>query len=245
GEIDFLYDQFNSMLARIQDRDKELERARAELEQHVAERTAYLNALVETSPLGIITTDPQGRVRVCNTAFEKLFRYVREQITGTDLNSLVTPPEFDEEAVEFARRREMGDTIKATTRRRRSDGTLLDVELYGVPMRVGGEDAGTLIIYHDISERKRAEAALLSAKEAAEEANRAKSEFLANMSHEIRTPMNGILGMTQLALETKLNDEQREYLGMVKSSADSLLTLLNDILDFSKIGRGNSVWIHR
>jgi len=94
------------------------------------------------------------------------------------------------------------------------------------------------ILEEEIRVRSAINEQLADAKEAAESASRAKSEFLANMSHEIRTPMNAIMGMTELALETDLNSEQREYLTTVKSSAEALLSVINDVLDFSKIEAG-------
>jgi two-component system, sensor histidine kinase and response regulator len=256
-EIGFLFDRFNEMLQRIQEHESALQRAHGELEgrvdertkelqneildrkqaqQELAERTIFLNSLIENSPLAIIVVSKSHKLQLCNPAFETLFRCRKEDVIGREIEKLLGSPE--DESLQITNDIREGKQIHVVTRRKRSDASFVDVELYAVRLLVEGKMIGVLAMYQDISERIRGEEELRRAKESAEAASKAKSEFLANMSHEIRTPMNGILGMTELALDTDLRPEQREYLTMVKSSADSLLVVLNDILDFSKIEAG-------
>jgi len=156
--------------------------------------------------------------------------------------SAMTPADIDAGGSEKARERALEELRTAGHAmfemvQVAKDGRHIPVELSARQFLMGNRPF-ILAIARDITERKRAERELQAAKETAESANRAKSEFLAMMSHEIGTPMNGIIGMTELALDTPLSLEQREYLIAVKESADTLLTLINDILDFSKIEAG-------
>jgi PAS domain S-box-containing protein len=187
----------------------------------------------------VVTPEPI-RVAYLNPAYEKIWGRPRQEVYDRAAAWIesVHPDERESVGSYFARLMQ-GVPSEMSYRIERPDGSLRWIHVSGFPVN---DPEGKLVrvvgIAEDVTERKRAEAESVDAKEAAESANRAKSEFLANMSHEIRTPMNGIIGMTELVLDTELNSEQAEYLHMVKGSADALLIVLNDILDFSKIEAG-------
>jgi len=385
SEVGRLGDDFNHMLEAIEQRDTELREAQDLLEERVSERTMALEqeiaerqkaemlakesgelfrALNEASPVGIVFETLDGIIRQSNPAFRQMFGNTAVELMDKSLDELLASGELREEGAALRKQVVGGRTIWRTVKRKKKDGGLLDVEVFGAPLRIEGKSAGQLAIYLDISKRLDAERAIreseewfrtlsvaapvgifrtdreglcvylnqrlceitglspenalglgwlgsihrddreqtlrlwragvemalelndesrvelpdgninwiqwrsrplhgadghlmgfvgviedvtkrhageqriMEAKRAAELANQAKSQFLANISHEIRTPMNGILGMTELALETPLSVEQKEYLGVVKSCAESLLEIIDDVLDFSKIESG-------
>ncbi len=203
---------------------------RKRMEAELIREKQFLETLNKVSPVAIVVLDNDGNIVSCNPAFERLFGYATWEIEGRNLDTLVTSKETLDEANAYTQQARSG-VVHGIGKRRRKDGQLVTVELYGVPVEVYGERLGALAIYHDITE-------LDKARNEAEEASHTKSEFLANMSHEIRTPMNGVIGMLELALDTPLTHEQTDYLQTSLQSAEALLTLLNDILDFSKIEAG-------
>jgi two-component system sensor histidine kinase/response regulator len=205
----------------------ELIRARKEAEQ----QKLYFEALLLNSPVATVILDLQQRVHSDNPAFEELFGYSTDELVGKNLDLLISDDEFFGEANDLTRQVYSGEMVKSISKRRRKDGSRVDVSILAVPVTVNGRVVSFLGMYVDISE-------IMRARREAEEASRAKSEFLANMSHEIRTPMNGVIGMAELTLATSLTDEQRDYLQTIKDSGLALLGLLNDILDFSKIEAG-------
>ncbi|HEV2350209.1 MAG TPA: response regulator [Terriglobia bacterium] len=218
-------------------------RTRAEKALRSSEERVRL--LLDSTAEAIYGIDLQGDCTFANAACLRMLGYgCAEAILGKNMHELSHHTRADGSAypknecrIFQAFHRGEGSHVESELLWR-ADGTCFPAEYWSYPIRSGARMVGAVVTFLDITERKRAESELRQAKNAAEAANRAKSEFLANMSHEIRTPMNGILGMTELALDTQLTAEQREYLEIVRSSSDSLLRLINDILDFSKIEAG-------
>jgi PAS domain S-box-containing protein len=214
-------------------------------EEKIREGSELVRLLLDSTPEAIYGIDSAGRCTFCNTACLQLLGYESSaELLGRNMHELIhhtrtdgTPYPVEHCHIYEAFRQGKGTHVDNEVLWCK-DGTRFPAEYWSRPILRGEELVGSVVTFVDITERRRAEQALRDAKHAAEAANEAKSTFLATMSHEIRTPMNGILGMTELVLDTDLTTEQRENLGLVRLSAESLLSIINDILDFSKIEAG-------
>jgi two-component system, sensor histidine kinase and response regulator len=180
----------------------------------------------------------------CNETASRVYGYSRDEIlrmTPFDVRSPEARQSLQEDLAALAASSAAagipGSRVCSTTTHLTKAGRRMEVEVLADRIEYEGR-AAIIALVRDVTTQKAAEAHLIKAKAAAEAASRAKTEFLANMSHEVRTPLNGILGMTDLVLDTQVTAEQQDYLQMLKSSADLLLTIVNDVLDFSKVEAG-------
>ncbi|HSH76531.1 MAG TPA: response regulator [Longimicrobiales bacterium] len=177
----------------------------------------------------------EGYFTRLNPQWEIVLGHPTEELLARPLLDFVHPANVEETARELAKLGEGVRTVRFENRCCRADGSYVWLQWSATTY---GDEGVVYASARDVSRLKLREEELTRARLEADGANKAKGEFLANVSHEIRTPINGIIGMTELALDTPLTDQQREYLHMVQSSALALLDVINGVLDFSKIEAG-------
>jgi nitrogen fixation negative regulator NifL len=213
---------------------------RKAMEATLAEQLRFVEVLLEATPTAIYLKDRHGRYLRFNKAFEALFGVERADWMGKTVFDLVSGDVAGMMDVKDQDLFAQGtvQTYEAQFLNHQT-GKMREGLYWKAPLTdAQGQITGLVGTILDITEKNRIEQELRDAKRNAEAASKAKSDFLANMSHEIRTPMNGVIGMTDLALDLEQNPTQREYLRIVKNSAQSLMVILNDVLDFSKIEAG-------
>jgi PAS domain S-box-containing protein len=215
--------------------------ARRRGEEKLQESEQLFRSIFENAQIGISFFKIDTQEIFPNRALQEMLGYTEKALSHLEKWDEIThPDERDSSAERYAElvrgKREKNQWEQRLVRR---DGRIVVTSVrFSLLRDTAGRPQYVAALQEDITERKRLEAEIVTAKEVAEAATKAKSDFLANMSHEIRTPMNAILGMTYLALKTELTPKQHDYLTKTKAAAQSLLGVINDILDFSKIEAG-------
>ncbi len=195
--------------------------------------------IMDNMELGLMEVDNDQKIIRAYDRFCKMIGYTEEELVGKIAPELFLPKEFNEVLDIQQQKRSKGDASSYELQLIKKDGSRLWVIVSGAPiMDENGEVVGSLGIHYDITERKQLEQELELARQIAEDARQAEKQFLANMSHEIRTPLNAIIGMTHLLFDTRPDKQQYEYLDILKTSADFLLSLISDLLDMAKIEAG-------
>ncbi|WP_435353402.1 PAS domain S-box protein [Emticicia sp. SJ17W-69] len=201
--------------------------------------------IINNMELGLMEVDNNQVIIRAYDRFCNMVGYTEEELIGNIASELFLPKEFNEVLETQQQQRNEGVATSYELQLIKKDGSRIWVIISGAPIiDENGVVVGSLGIHYDITERKTLEQELAQAKQIAEDARQAEKQFLANMSHEIRTPLNAIIGMTHLLFDTRPDKQQYEYLDILKTSADFLLSLITDLLDMAKIEAGR-IEVHK
>jgi PAS domain S-box-containing protein len=216
---------------------------RKEAEEKLRESEERYSKMGNAAFDAIVLINDKGNIELWNPAAEKMFGYTKEEVNNKNVHQIITPERFmaDHRAgwkkfVETGEGNAIGKVVELVGKRKTGEEFPVELALTSVEINNTHWALGYI---RDITERKKTEQELITAKLHAEESDRLKSAFLANMSHEIRTPMNGILGFSELLKEPALTGEQQqEYISIIAKSGLRMLNIINDIIDISKIEAG-------
>jgi PAS domain S-box-containing protein len=199
-------------------------------EETLRERTTYLNSLIENSPLAIVVHDADGRVHMCNKAFEQLFLYRQEEIVGAKLDDLISTKEAPSEPNEITQRVLAGEDIHVTTQRRRKDRTIVDVELHGVPFTVHGTDKRAFGLYQDITERKVLEDQLRQSQKM-----QAVGRLAGGVAHDFNNLLMVIQGHGELLRQTiGSGGPHYRHIEQIQKAAERAASLTQQLLAYSR-----------
>ena len=207
--------------------------------EHIRRSEEKYRGIMNNMELGLLEVDNDQTIlrayeRCCN-----MLGYTETELVGKNAADLLVSPEFLPVIDQQQRQRQEGNAGSYEIQLIRKDGNRIWVLVSGVPIiDEHGVLVGSMGIHYDLSNRKLLEQELATARQIAEEARQAEKQFLANMSHEIRTPLNAIIGMSHLLFDTQPSQQQREYIDILKTSADFLHSLISDLLDMTKIEAG-------
>ncbi len=215
-------------------------------QERIQQTVAWFGSIIESAPDGILVVDEKDTIGLANPKAESLFGYSPGELIGRQLITLVPGDGHDLYAELRTRALKDGEYLPSIRQQGlHKGGGQFPIEVSFSPLPTLGSSPATLcIMIRDSSEREQTERELQVARIQAEKAAQAKSDFLANMSHEVRTPMNSIIGMTHLALQTRLDAQQHDCLRQIQGASEQLMALLDDILDFSRIEAGQLMLEH-